>query len=85
MPQNPLIPAGYDLAWTAVCVVMLALLLWALVSLARHAKALTATQALAWTLVAILVPVVGPLCWLFIGRRATSPRAASPSAAERRA
>ena len=76
MSENPLIPAGYDFAWTAVCVVMLALLLWALVSLARHAKALTATQALAWTLVAILVPVAGPLCWLFIGRRAAAPRAA---------
>ena len=85
MPQNPLIPAGYDLAWTAVCVVMLGLLLWALVSLARHAKALTARQALAWTLLSILVPIVGPLCWLLIGRRATSPRTTSPRAAERSA
>lgn len=65
---NPLVPAAYDLAWSGVALVVLALLVVALVSLARSAKGLTSGQALVWTLVAIFVPVLGPLAWLFIGR-----------------
>ena len=48
----------------------------ALVSLARTARNLTPTPSLAWTLVAILIPVLGPLAWLFIGRRSADPRSA---------
>lgn len=71
MPSpNPLVPAAYDVAWSAVAFVVLALLVWALVSLARSAKLLTSGQALVWTLVAIFVPVLGPLAWLLIGRPA---------------
>ncbi|MFD3444730.1 PLD nuclease N-terminal domain-containing protein [Microbacteriaceae bacterium 4G12] len=66
---NPLIPAGYDVVWTTVVVVVPLLLVIALVSLGRVARTLTPTQALAWTLVAILIPVLGPLAWLFVGRR----------------
>lgn len=67
---NPLVPAAYDVAWSGVALALLALLVVALVSLARSAKALTSAQALVWTLVAIFVPVLGPLAWLFIGRPA---------------
>jgi uncharacterized membrane protein YhaH (DUF805 family) len=66
---NPLLPAGYDIAWTTISVLPIALVLVALVSIARSAKRLTSTQALIWTLVAIFVPVVGPIAWLSIGRR----------------
>lgn len=66
---NPLLPAGYDIAWTVVSVLVIALLIVALVSMARTAKRLTSTQALIWALVTIFVPVVGPLAWLAIGRR----------------
>lgn len=71
MPEstNPLLPAWYDLVWSATAVVMIALLVVALISLARSAKSLSTSQALIWTLVAILVPIVGPLAWLFVGRR----------------
>jgi hypothetical protein len=65
---NPLIPAAYDIVWSGLALVLLALLVVALVSLGRSAKALTSTQTLVWTLVAIFIPVLGPLAWLFIGR-----------------
>jgi hypothetical protein len=67
---NPLIPAGYDIAWSIVAVLVFALAVAALVSLARSAKRLSATQALVWTLVILFVPVAGPVAWLAIGRRA---------------
>jgi len=66
---NPLLPAGYDIAWTTVSFLFIALVVVALVSLARAAKRLTSMQALIWALVTIFVPVVGPLAWLLIGRR----------------
>lgn len=66
---NPLIPAWYDIVWSVTAVVVVVLLVVALVSLARAARTLSAGQSLVWTLVAIFVPVLGPLAWLFIGKR----------------
>ena len=68
---NPLIPAGHDIAWTIISVLLVVLLILALVSIGRAAKRLTPTQALIWTLVTIFVPVVGPVAWLAIGRRSS--------------
>ncbi|TFB88352.1 PLDc_N domain-containing protein [Cryobacterium algoricola] len=67
--MNPILPAGYDIVWATVSFLLLALVVVALVSLARAALCLTSTQALIWALTAIFVPVVGPLAWLLIGRR----------------
>ena len=67
---NPLLPTGYDVVWTAISILLVALVLVALVSIAQTAKRLTSAQALIWTLVTIVVPVVGPIAWLSIGRRA---------------
>ena len=72
--HNPLIPAGYDLAWSAVTVAVIVLAIAALVLLARSAKRLTPRQALTWTLVILLVPFVGSLAWLTIGRRSLPER-----------
>ena len=58
--HNPLIPAGYDVAWSVVTIVVVGVAIAALVVLARSAG----------TLVSLFVPVVGPLAWLTIGRRA---------------
>jgi hypothetical protein len=68
--RNPLIPAGYDMAWSVIAVLVVALTITALVVLSRSAKRLTSTQALIWTLVVLFVPVVGPFAWLAIGRPA---------------
>jgi hypothetical protein len=48
--HNPLIPAGYDIAWSLVSVLVIALAVFALVVLARCAQRLTSWQALGWTL-----------------------------------
>ena len=71
---NPLLPAGYDIVWSVVALVAAVLAIVALVSLMRSARRLTATQALVWVLVVLLVPVAGPLAWLAVGRRAGMPR-----------
>ena len=67
--HNPLIPAGYDVAWSVVTIVVVGVAIAALVVLARSAGRLTTPQALGWTLVILFVPVVGPLAWLTIDRR----------------
>lgn len=67
---NPLIPAWYDVAWSTSVAVALVLLVVALISLSRRASLLSARQALVWTVVAIFAPIVGPLAWLSIGKRA---------------
>jgi len=72
---NPLVPATYDIVWAVVTVAAFTLMLIALVSIARASKRLTSVIALSWTLVALFVPVVGPVAWLAIGRRASDPAA----------
>ena len=70
--NNPLLPAAYDIAWSVTAVAMLLLVVVVLFSIARTAELITSSQALIWTLVVIFVPIVGPLSWLFIGRRSAN-------------
>lgn len=74
MPEsvNPLLPAWYDVVWSMTTVAVLVVLVIALISLSRAAKSLSSAQALVWTVVALFVPVLGPLAWLFIGKRSTN-------------
>ena len=67
---NPLFPAGYDVVWSVVAVVIIGLAIVAIVSLSRGARRLTAVQALIWVLVVLFVPVLGPVALLAVGRRA---------------
>lgn len=66
---NPLVPMWYDVIWVVTVAVVLVLILLALISIARAAKSLSPGQALVWTLVALFVPILGPLAWMFIGKR----------------
>ncbi|MCK6065771.1 MULTISPECIES: PLD nuclease N-terminal domain-containing protein [Microbacterium] len=66
--HSPLIPASYDIVWSIVTVLIIALTIVALVTLARSARRLTATQALIWTVVVLFIPFLGPAAWLTIGR-----------------
>tara|TARA_R110002020_G_scaffold203551_6_gene407327 strand:+ start:2950 stop:3192 length:243 start_codon:yes stop_codon:yes gene_type:complete len=70
--QNPLIPAGYDIAWSIVTVAAIVLIVVALISLARSAQRLTSLQALIWVLVVLFVPVLGSIAWMAVGRRTAS-------------
>ncbi|KTR96678.1 hypothetical protein NS220_00830 [Microbacterium testaceum] len=67
---NPLIPTAYDLVWSGLAVVAFGLAVWGIVSLSRSARRLSSTVVLIWALVILLVPVLGPVSWLFAGRRA---------------
>ena len=71
---NPLIPSGYDMAWSVLAVLLIALTIAALFTLMSAAAQLSATQALVWTLVVLFLPVVGSITWLIIGRRAAPAR-----------
>lgn len=66
---NPLLPAGYDVAWSVVMVAVVALWAVALVSLFRSAKRMTPGIGLVWALVVLLIPVLGSVAWLAVGRR----------------
>lgn len=77
--HNPLIPAGYDIAWSVIAAAVIALAVIALIVLARSAKQLTATQALIWTLLILFVPVLGAVAWLAVGRRSALPASSSQS------
>lgn len=60
--MNPLVPTVLDGAAMSVCIVGLVLALAALASLIRAAS-LTGLRFLAWTLVILFVPFVGPVSW----------------------
>ncbi len=68
--MNPLMPAAYDLVWSAVALVAFGLVVWAVVSLSRRARPLPSRVVLTWALVIVVVPVLGPVAWLAAGRRA---------------
>ncbi|MDF2563134.1 MAG: hypothetical protein K0R99_4580 [Microbacterium sp.] len=67
--HNPLLPAGYDIAWSVVAALVIALTLFALIGLARSATRLTGWQGTVWAALIVLVPVIGPMAWLMIGQR----------------
>lgn len=68
--NNPLVPAGYDIVWSLVAIVVVALVVAALVSLSRTAPRLSPGIALAWAALVLVVPVLGSVAWLAVGRRA---------------
>ncbi|QPE04020.1 PLDc N-terminal domain-containing protein [Microbacterium schleiferi] len=70
--HNPLLPAAYDIAWSAIAAVALALTVVALIALVRSAGRLPAGLLLLWALLILFVPVVGPALWLTAGRRTNS-------------
>lgn len=70
--NNPLVPAGFDVVWSLIMLVTLAMLVASLVSLHRHSPRLTTTQALIWAITVILVPTLGSILWFAVGRRAGS-------------
>ncbi|WP_167194453.1 PLD nuclease N-terminal domain-containing protein [Brevibacterium pigmentatum] len=62
MSENPLLPAAYDVIWSGVVVLLVVLLIWAMVSIAR--SGLDPRVRLVWAMIVLLLPVVGPICWL---------------------
>ena len=62
MSKHPLLPAAYDVIWSGVVVLLVVLLIWAMVSIAR--SRLDPRVRLVWAMVLLLLSVVGPICWL---------------------
>lgn len=67
--ENPLIPTQWELSVTAIGLLIIALAVAAVVSLARD-RHYTPGQRLLWLVVILLAPIVGSVVWLSIGRRA---------------
>ncbi|WP_168915840.1 PLDc N-terminal domain-containing protein [Microcella flavibacter] len=67
---NPTLPAAYDLAWTIVPILMIALIAVSLVSIARHTDGLSSMATAVWSAVVIFATLLGPIAWFLIGRPA---------------
>jgi hypothetical protein len=67
--HNPLIPPVYDIVWSVVAAASVVLIVIAIVSLSRKASQLSPVLALAWAALILVVPVLGPVAWLAVGRR----------------
>lgn len=80
MSENPLLPAWYDVAWTALVLAFICLAVWSLVSLAR--SEVDATTKLAWTVFIIVVPILGSVVWLFNRRNHLAERERSEELAQ---
>ncbi|WP_293696469.1 PLDc N-terminal domain-containing protein [uncultured Agrococcus sp.] len=76
---NPLIPAGYDILWTSVAVLHIAVVVAAIVSIVRHAKHLDTPAYVLWILAVLAMPVIGVALWFAFGcpkvRESLSPTA----------
>ena len=68
--DNPIMPMWFELAVLLPLVLHLVLLVSALISVGRSRH--TATAKGVWVLITLAVPVLGPLLWFFMGRRAIS-------------
>lgn len=66
--ENPLIPAAYDIVWSAISLAVIAFAVAALVSVWRARAALTATQEAVWFLLVLFVPLLGSVAWFAAGR-----------------
>lgn len=68
---NPLIPAAYDLAWSGVVVLALALAITALVSIVRASGGGRDLRML-WGIAVVLLPILGSICWFLSDTRRAS-------------
>jgi hypothetical protein len=75
---NPMLPAGYDLAWTLVPILMIALIAVSLVSIARHSDGLSSWATAVWSAVVIFATLLGPIAWFLIGRPAARAARLTP-------
>lgn len=75
--HNPLVPPLYDIVWSVVAIAALVLVVVGFVSLSRSASRLSPWLALVWAALIVVVPILGPVAWLAIGRR-TAPGAHQP-------
>lgn len=71
---NPLIPARYDVAFSIVPLVLVAVMIVGLVSIIRRFRVMSVLESFAWTAFIVFAPVLGALVWFAIGRAHYSAR-----------
>lgn len=67
---NPLMPAAFDVVWLLVLVVYAAVVAGAAVSLWRTRHGISPTALTLWTAAVVILPLLGGLAWLLLGRQA---------------
>ena len=72
--MNPLVPTALDGVLMAVSLVALFLALAAFISLMRSGST-SGRHLIAWTLVVLFVPIIGPAMWFIARRRERSTEA----------
>ncbi|KAA9110606.1 PLDc N-terminal domain-containing protein [Microbacterium rhizomatis] len=65
---NPLLPAGFSLAWSITVAAIAICAFTALVSLFRGRDHLRPLALAVWTVAIAAFPVLGAAAWLFVGR-----------------
>ncbi|AZT92615.1 PLD nuclease N-terminal domain-containing protein [Brevibacterium aurantiacum] len=80
MSENPLLPAWYDVAWSALVLVFLCLAVWSLVTLAR--SRVDGPTKLVWAVFIIVIPILGSLVWLDYRRKNLAQRKHSEESAQ---
>ncbi len=75
---NPMLPAGYDLAYSIVPIVVVALIAVSLVSIARHSDGLSSWATAVWSAVVIFATLLGPIAWFLVGRPAARAARLAP-------
>ncbi|WP_440313145.1 PLD nuclease N-terminal domain-containing protein [Leucobacter chromiireducens] len=82
---NPLLPTGYDIAFSAIAVVFLSLAVWALVLLVKRQDEVSLTEFFLWIAVILMFPFFGAGVYLLARgrrRREAPAQPAEPALAE---
>lgn len=69
MDNEITVPVGYDIAWSAMLLLWIALTVSGLVSIVRSDLDLAGKAG--WCAVVLLIPVLGAAVWFFLQRRRT--------------
>lgn len=78
-PINPLMPAAFDIGWSAIALAAVLLTLVALVALALRSPGMRLGTVIAWLAVVLLVPLVGGACFLIYAISTRRPKAPTAS------
>ncbi|WP_025133901.1 PLDc N-terminal domain-containing protein [Leucobacter sp. PH1c] len=81
---NPLLPTGYDVAFSVIAVLILGLAVWALAVLVKRQNEVSLVEFFLWIAVILMFPLFGAGVYLLArGRGKRSERSAGADGAER--
>lgn len=67
-PADSFAPPVYDVVWSTVPLVLLAVMIIGLVSLARRSADMPGLESFLWILLVIALPILGTVLWFSVGR-----------------